>query len=209
MLDPPPDAKPPEDTPLPTAEPASDRSLLRRFRLGQTDAPRELYLRYAARLRALAEKQSGADLARRVDPEDIVQSVFRTFFRRAAEGHYDVPQGEEIWKLLLVMALNKVRATGAYHRAARRDVRATGGGEALEGATADRGQDEQALIVLKMVVEELLAGLPEAHRRMIELRIEGHEVADIAADVGRSKRSVERVLQDFRARLGRQLEGDE
>ena len=29
------------------------------------------------------------------------------------QGHYDVPDGEEIWKLLLVIALNKVRAAGA------------------------------------------------------------------------------------------------
>jgi DNA-directed RNA polymerase specialized sigma24 family protein len=33
------------------------------------------------------------------------------------------------------------------------------------------------------------------------LRIDGHEVAEIAEDVGRSKRSVERVLQDFRQRM--------
>ena len=52
-----------------------------------------------------------------------------------------------------------------------------------------------------MVIEELLEDLPEAHRRMIELRIEGHEVNEIAAAVQRSKRSVERVLQDFRQRL--------
>jgi RNA polymerase sigma-70 factor (ECF subfamily) len=198
-----------EGSPVPSAQPASDRSLLRRLRLGEEDAPTELYFRYAARLRALAERQGGADLARRMDPEDIVQSVFRTFFRRAAEGHYDVPQGEEIWKLLLVIALNKVRAAGAYHRAARRDVRATVGGEALDGAAADHGRDEQALAVLKLVVEELVSGLPEAHRRMVEMRIEEHEVADIAAAVGRSKRSVERVLQDFRARLGRLIEGGE
>ena len=70
-----------------------------------------------------------------VDAEEIVQSVFRTFFRRAAHGHYSVPDGEEMWKLLLVIALNKVRAAGAYHRAAKRDMRQTVGGEAFERAT--------------------------------------------------------------------------
>ena len=51
------------------------------------------------------------------------------------------------------------------------------------------------------MIEDLLREMAEAHRRIIELRIEGHEVGDIAASVQRSKRSVERVLQDFRARL--------
>jgi RNA polymerase sigma-70 factor (ECF subfamily) len=181
---------------------ATDRSLLRRLQHGQADASTELYLRYAERLLALAAAQSSAELARRVDPEDIVQSVFRTFFRRASLGHYTVPDGEEIWKLLLVIALNKVRATGAFHRAAKRDVRRTAGGEAFERAVESHpDRDGSALDTLRMVIGELLEGLPEAHRRIIELRIEGHEVNDIAAAVRRSKRSVERVLQDFRQRL--------
>jgi RNA polymerase sigma-70 factor, ECF subfamily len=180
----------------------SDRSLLRRVQGGQSDASTQLYLRYAERLHALVISQSSPDLARRVAAEDIVQSVFRTFFRRAAHGHYSVPDGEEIWKLLLVMALNKVRAAGAYHRAAKRDVRLTVGGEAFDRALeSEHGHDEGALTVLRMVIEELLEGMPAAHRQMIELRIEGHEVDEITEKVQRSKRSVERVLQSFRTRL--------
>jgi RNA polymerase sigma-70 factor (ECF subfamily) len=103
-----------------------------------------------------------------------------------------------MWKLLLVIALNKVRAAGAFHRAAKRDVRQTKGGEAFQFAVESRsGPDEEALTVLRLVVEDLLAELPGSHRRMIELRIEGHEVAQIAEQVQRSKRSVERVIQEF------------
>jgi RNA polymerase sigma-70 factor (ECF subfamily) len=175
---------------------------LRRFRGGQHDASTELYLRYAERLHALVVRHSSKDLARRVDAEEIVQSVFRTFFRRAAHGHYTVPDGEEMWKLLLVIALNKVRAAGAYHRAAKRNVRQTVSGEAFDHAMeSERGRDEGALTVLKMVIEELLEGMPAANRQMIELRIEGYEVAEITEKVQRSKRTVERVLQGFRNRL--------
>ena len=184
------------------SEEVSDRSLLRRLQRGQADAPTALYLRYAQRLHALAQAQSSPDLARRVEPEEIVQSVFRTFFRRAVQGHYTVPDGEEIWKLLLVIALNKVRTAGAYHRAAKRDVRLTTGGEAYDRALeSEPGKDESALTVLRLVVAELLEEMPAPNRRMIELRVEGHEVAEIADKVQRSKRSVERVLQDFRSRL--------
>jgi RNA polymerase sigma-70 factor (ECF subfamily) len=181
---------------------SSDRSLLWRFRNGQADAPTRLYLRYAERLQALADRQTSAELGRRLDPEDIVQTVFRTFFRRVAEGNYDVPDGEEIWKLLLVIALHKIRDAGVYHKAAKRDVRRTSSGEANDLAIQNAaGKDEAALAVLQMVVNDVLEGLPESHRRMIELRIEGHEVAEISQEVGRSKRSVERVLQVFRQRM--------
>lgn len=190
-------------------EAVSDRSLLRRFQHGQADASTQLYLRYAKRLHALAQTQSSPELAHRVEPEEIVQSVFRTFFRRASQGHYTVPDGEEIWKLLLVIALNKVRAAGAFHRAAKRDARLTTGGEAFERAVeAGTGKDEAALTVLKMVIEELLQGMPAANRRMIELRIDGYEVTEIAERVQRSKRSVERTLQDFRTRLDAQIHED-
>jgi RNA polymerase sigma-70 factor (ECF subfamily) len=183
-------------------EDVSDRSLLRRFQQGQTDASTELYMRYAQRLMAVAASQTSSDLAQRVDPEDIVQSVFRTFFRRATLGQYTVPEGEELWKLLLVIALNKIRATGAFHRAEKRDVKRTSGGESYEVAIqSESGRDEAALSLLRMVVEELLQDLPEAHRKIIELRIEGHEVNEIATAVQRSKRSVERELQEFRQRL--------
>jgi RNA polymerase sigma-70 factor (ECF subfamily) len=197
----------PQDSP--SVGHVSDRSLLRRLQQGHTDASTELYLRYAQRLMAVAASQTAADLAPRVDPEDIVQSVFRTFFRRATLGQYTVPEGEELWKLLLVIALNKIRATAAFHRADKRDVKRTSGGEAYELALqSEPTGDETALSLLRMVIEDLLQNLPEAHRKIIELRIEGHDVNEIASAVQRSKRSVERELQDFRYRLQALIEKD-
>src|SRR5262245_19341532 len=87
----------------------SDRSLLRRYRSGDQWAATQIYLRYAHRLRALARARCSRLWTHRCDDEDIVQSVFRIFFRGAKRGLYDVPDGEELWKLILVIALNKIR----------------------------------------------------------------------------------------------------
>jgi RNA polymerase sigma-70 factor, ECF subfamily len=185
----------------------SDASLLHRFQGGADgDAATQLYLRYANRLRNLAAAQTSDALAQRVDPEDIVQSVFRTFFRRAAAGEYEVPDGDELWKLFLVIGLNKVRAVAAHHKAAKRDVRKTTSGEALEATSAQlTAQNEDDLRELQLTIDELLAPLPSVHREIITMRVAGHEVAEIAAKVGRSKRSVERILQEFRASLSKVL----
>jgi RNA polymerase sigma-70 factor (ECF subfamily) len=183
---------------MPESAPSTDASLLRRFRGGDDDAATQLYLRYAGRLRVMAAAQTAAELASRFDPDDIVQSVFRTFFRRAAAGEYAAPGGDELWKLFLVIGLNKVRATAAHHKAAKRDIRQTAGGDALDAAASSREED---LRVLELTIEELLAPLPPTHREIIELRIAGHELADIAARTGRAKRSVERILHEFRAGL--------
>jgi RNA polymerase sigma-70 factor, ECF subfamily len=185
----------------------SDHSLLRRLRGGNEDAATQLYLRYANRLRALARTNCSPGLARRVEIEDIVQSVFGSFFRGASRGDYDVPAGEELWKLFLVIALNKIRAKGAYHHAAKRDVRLTAGGEGLAETPAE--QDEAAYAILQMTIDEALDQLPPQHRQMLVLRIEGHEVAEIARQVARSKRTVERILQECRKKLADLLDAEE
>ena len=189
---------------------ASDHSLLRHFRDGDQDAATELYLRYAARLQALANCQTSSELASRFDAEDVVQSVFRTFFRRVSEGLYDVPPGEELWGLLLVLSLNKIRGLGSYHRAKKRSATKTLGSPALHSAGGERssGYDENSYLTLRMVIDELLGELPENNREIIRLRIRGHEVADIAARTGRAKRTVERVLKGFRSELNNLVADD-
>lgn len=177
--------------------PVSDRSLVRRLRTGCEDAATQLFLRYAQRLQKLAAGNVARDLAARVDPDDIVQSVFRTFFRRAAKGEYEVPDGEELWKLLLVMGLNKIRSVGAFHRATRRDVRSSVTHDEFQFAENSKSGDENSLQILKMAIDEVLGGLGAAHRTVLEMRIEGHEVSAIAERLGRSKRSVERILQEL------------
>lgn len=178
----------------------SDASLLARVRQGSEGAATALHTRYAQQLLALARARTGGDLAARVDAEDIVQSVFGSFFRGASQGLYDAPTGEEIWGLLLVMALNKIRVKGRHHRAVKRDVRRTVGGDAIEGIEPPT-TDEAAETLLKMVVEESLGRLPESHRQVVQLRLEGFEVREIAEKTGKSMRSTERILQDLRTRL--------
>jgi len=154
------------------------------------------------RLLALAKARCGEDLAARVDAEDIVQSVFGSFFRAATQGFYNVPAGEEIWGLLLVIAMNKIRAKGRRHRAAMRDVGKTISGNALaDSGIEPPASDDAALTILRMVIEEVLAKLPEGHREAVRLRIEGYDVPEIAEKTGRSLRSAERILKEFRSRM--------
>jgi len=192
----------PDDRQKLPIEMRSDHSLLRRFRLGQQDAATALYVRYAKRLRNLARANCSPGLAHRVEADDIVQSVFRTFFRKAAVGLYDVPPGEELWRLFLVITLNKIRVQGHFHRAAKRDLRLATRDAALEQSLATKaGQDEHALTELEIVIEGILKSLPPIHKRVVELRIAGFEVSEIARTINRSKRTVERILQAFRSEL--------
>jgi RNA polymerase sigma-70 factor, ECF subfamily len=185
-------------------EPPSDSALLDLLRHGEQDAATALYKRYADRLLLLAGKRSSERLAVRVDAEDVVQSVFRTFFRRASVGHYELPEGEELWKLFLVIALNKIRKKANFHSAAKRDI----------GRTQTIGKQQLAGVdtsseVLRLTVEELIGAMPPEHRGVVSDRIQGYEVAEMAHRHSLSKRTIERILQSFRQQLKGNLEASE
>lgn len=188
----------------------TDQSLVKRFRDGEDDAATALYIRYAERLLKLADRMVYSDVALQSDREGIVQSVFRTFFRRASSGQYDVLNGDDLWRLMLAIALNKIRSTGTKNRTAKRDVNRTRSLDEISSAH-DPGADdhELSLLHLKMTINELLSQLPVEHHPIILLRIDGFEVADIARQTGRAKRSVERILQNFRHRLERILKAED
>jgi RNA polymerase sigma-70 factor (ECF subfamily) len=179
----------------------TDGTLIRRYRGGEDAAATSIYLKYARRLRALAEQHCRGELAGRFDADDVVQSVFRTFFEGVRKQAYDVPEGGEIWGLLMVLALNKVRNLADYHKARKRDVRQTT--PLPKDPRHLLAKDGDAAVFLKMVLDEQMAGLPESNRRIIRMRIEGYEISEIASGTGRSRRTVERVLQDFRGRLSK------
>jgi RNA polymerase sigma factor (sigma-70 family) len=111
--------------------------------------------------------------------------------------------------LFLVIALNKIRHAAVYHRAARRDIRKTTSADELAASAyvlQDQVADSTALTVLRLVIEEITSKLPEIKQEMIRLRIEGHEIEEIAQQTGRSSRSVERTLQEFRQVLATKLQ---
>jgi RNA polymerase sigma-70 factor, ECF subfamily len=182
---------------------ASDRTLVRRVSGGEADAATALYLRYATRLQRLVHYQTGRGLARFTGSEDIVQSVFRTFFRRAAIGHYQVADSDELWKLFLVMALNKIRRLAEYHGAAKRDQSRTvsSEGQRFEAESTYSSEQAAALQTLQLTIDEILTELPTGHAEVVRLRVAGNTLPEIASQTGRSLRTIERVLKEFRERL--------
>ena len=146
-----------------------------------------------------------------MEAEDIVQSVFGSFFRRVGQGYYDVPDGDELWKLLLVIALHKIREQG--HLPSRGQARRAPDHRRRRGSAtpgiAGGCRASPSMAYLELVVEEILERLPPQSRVMVKLRIEGYEVAEVARMTGRSRRSVERILQESRLKLGELLQKED
>ena len=89
---------------------------------------------YVDRLTQYASTRMPNKLNPRVDSDDIVQSVFRSFFRRNREGEFSFDDSLDIWKLLIAMTYRKVINQVRHHTRGKRDVGKEGYGSSGEGA---------------------------------------------------------------------------
>src|SRR5262245_20761308 len=96
--------------------------LLERFRAGDELAADALFSRYFNRLTALARSRLQARLSRRTDPEDIVQSVYRSFFMGARAGRFSLNRGGDLWRLLAAITKHKVLRRLRHATADRRSL---------------------------------------------------------------------------------------
>src|SRR5207248_7171041 len=116
----------PSDLPVPGARPMAmapeEKVLIDLWRQGDQDAARQIVDRYIDRLLLLARRRISQRLASRIDAEDIVQSVFRTFFHRARQGQFHLEEPDDICKLLAKITVYKTFRQVAFHRRAKRNA---------------------------------------------------------------------------------------
>jgi RNA polymerase sigma factor (sigma-70 family) len=191
-------------------ESLSDFDLLAKLRGRNDPAAAELFRRYKNRLFGLARERLGNCVRQKVDPEDVLQSVFRTFFRRTAEGEFEVGQGEELWDLLAVVTANKCSMRLRYFRAKCRTVECEtpfpeGGQESAGDEIAGDEPSPEEVAVFHETLERLVGGLEDRDRGIVELRFQGYTYPEIAEKLGISERKVEFLLTQIRRRLNRWL----
>jgi DNA-directed RNA polymerase specialized sigma24 family protein len=169
------------------------------------EAARQLWLRFADRLRGVVRRRLDPRILRKAGGEsDVLQSVFAGFFA-APPGPGGPPRSrDDLWRLLVHFTLCKVANTAHHHRAARRDVRRV---QPLgDFDDADPGVlGPEAAAVAREEFDRLLARLPDDLQRVLALRLEGYTVAEIAARLGRVERTVELKLPAIRGLLAPHL----
>lgn len=179
-------------------------NLLQRWREGDEQAADELFEAYIDGLLAYVRRRMSPALARRLDPEDVVQSVYRSFFTRARDGQYVIERSGDLWRLLLGISFNKLQSQVEHHTAGKRSFRKESHAVAsdAEDGTAFQlavgGPTVEEVLAVSEELERLVASLPERHREILDRRLQGESIPDIAASVGRSERSIRRILNACR-----------
>jgi RNA polymerase sigma-70 factor (ECF subfamily) len=190
------------------------RALVARLRSGEDAAAREVFERFSGRLIALARRQFNQLLARKVDPEDVVQSAFKSFFIRHREGKVEIDDGGSLWNLLTLITLRKCADRAEYFRADRRDAarEATGlaGGDRPDPGliAVDREPRPDEAVILAETVEHLFRALTADERPILELSLQGYTAPEISDRLGRAERTVRRLRERIRKRLERLQEAD-
>jgi RNA polymerase sigma-70 factor (ECF subfamily) len=171
-------------------------------RAGDEDAARQIVERYVDRLVALARQRLSPRLARRFDPEDVMQSVFRTFFDRARAGQFHVEGPDDLCKLLTRITIHKTFRQVAFHRAAKRnlDREASQGEDDLQRLLEllDREPSPEEANVFIDLLDDFLSQLRTQDRQILELRLQGHTNVEIADRLGISERQVRRLMERIR-----------
>lgn len=185
--------------------------LLDELRAGDERAAARIVDEYTDALVAVARRQMGAKLARRLDPEDVIQSTYRSLFVRMRQGEYDLGSGRDLWKLLVTITLNKVRRKAKFHRTARRDMNmdqsvAAGAAVAFADRARDGGPTPDAAAALVDELQSVLRQVKPRDRQIVELRMQGCSTGEIAQETGRSERSVRRILQHLGEQLRKSIE---
>lgn len=187
--------------------------LLRQFREGDSRAASEIVDRYVVRLIALARRKLSPKLRRRLDPEDIVQSAYRSFFLHADSGEYVLRRSGDLWRLLAAVTLHKLYGQVERHTAQRRDVgRETDVGGAVGSETpAAAASREPSPAEVAAAIEQLhlaMQQLSSTQREVLRMRLQGQTTEEIAAAIHRSERTVRRCLETARQRLEHDLRSD-
>lgn len=186
--------------------------LLQRWQEGDERAAADIFDRYVHRLIALARTRLDDDLRKRVDPEDVVQSAYGSFFRRAAEGAFEVEESGDLWRLLATITINKLRKQYRFHTARKRSIyqersHVDANQREVAQAVSNAATPDEAMVLIE-VLDEVLSTLDQSQRLIVEMRMAGWDVAEIALESKRTERTVRRVIDRFGKRLTQKLHNE-
>jgi RNA polymerase sigma-70 factor (ECF subfamily) len=162
---------------------ASFADFVRRVRAGDPDAAVELVRQYEpAMRRAVRIHLEAAGLRRLFDSQDVCQSVFGSFFVRAALGQYDLDRPQQLLALLTAIARNKSIDQARRHAPERRvhSHQALPETDALPAA----GPSPSQAVAFDEMLRQFRERLNPAERYLADQRAAGRAWDELAAELG-------------------------
>ena len=164
--------------------------------------------RFSEQLIRMARKHLGARLENKVDPEDVVQSAYKSLLLRYGENGLGAESWQGLWGLLATITIRKCADRARYLQAEKRDIRREAAAPAHDFApwmvAVSREPTPEHAAMLSEVMADLFGRLEADERQMIELSLQGFSTQEISEQTGRAERSVRRLRERVRKFLERQ-----
>lgn len=179
---------------------SSSQLLLSRLLADDSAAATAVFDRYVERLLRLTRSHLSAKLRRRVDPEDIVQSAYRSFFVHAKNEEFQLKRAGDLWRLLAGITLKKLYRQVEKETAAKRSPNREEYSDALEACDSITPSVTEVVAlaeVLGLAIEEL----SDEERSVLIARLQGEDWAEIGESIGRSPRTVRRLLEQIENKI--------
>jgi RNA polymerase sigma-70 factor (ECF subfamily) len=186
------------------------------LRDGRNEAAAQVFNRFANRLIVLARKQLDPKVRQKVDPEDVMQSVFRSFMIRNATGQLgQFDSWDNLWAMLVVMTQRKCGRRIDYFHADRRDVRReigatppTAQSNVDFGLSADDPTPSEAAMLTE-TLERLMNSFEGRNREILTLSLQGYSAPEVSTRLGCTERTVYRLLERVKEWLEASQAADE
>ncbi len=180
----------------PPDQPGSVSLLFDRVKLGDSDAFRQLCNRYLPNLVQSVERRTPA--AEGLDTDAIANSVMFSLWRAVVDrGHFhDTHDRHGLLGILATIVQQKVRRYRRNATRLKRDSRLTISSDF--DATAETEPGPELLAEIRESIEQWLLLLEPAQRSIVQLKAAGYTNVEIAGEIKRSLRAVERHLHTIR-----------
>lgn len=178
--------------------------LLNLARSGDRDSLTRLAEQYESKLRVVARVQLGPALRPYLDSQDLVQSVHRSLLLGFRDDKFDIASPEKLLALALTMLRRKI---ARQWRKMRRQFRLSGGGQdssdlaLLLTSLSTPAPEPSANAQFRDTVAHLCQNMDGVEQRIVDLRLQGFNAPEIAAQLGLSSVNIRVRMTRLRQRL--------
>jgi RNA polymerase sigma factor (sigma-70 family) len=152
--------------------------------------------RYLEKLVSLIGANMSARLQSQFDAEDVAQSVLNSWFQGIRRRSIQPQSSAEIWSLISVIALNKIRNRVRAFRAKKRE--GSRGRESVEIIDSFPEPEPADVIEIEDFLAALNQRLSPRNQQVLQLTLEGRSVREIAESLGVVTRTIQRCRDELR-----------
>lgn len=174
-------------------------SILSRAQKGDSVAEAAVHNRFVDKLIRVANRRINARFNAKIAAEEVVQSVFASFFRRHRNDEYRFDGWNDLWALLLRITFFKCSDRIAEFRTQKRDIQRelSWNGNSNEQDSSDylcqSEPSAEEIAIFNDAIDQLFDRLNAQQQKVVGMRLQGMSNLEISQKIGRTERSVYRI----------------